>query len=74
MLSKKRKMNGASQGTINRITNDDKIRTHRLKFILCLKIFLVSSVFVLFIIVAITSGIKVWQAIRTNPIKLLRTE
>ena len=35
---------------------------------------LVSSVFVLFIIVAITSGIKVWQAIRTNPIKLLRTE
>ncbi|HJS54219.1 MAG TPA: ABC transporter permease [Chitinophagaceae bacterium] len=35
---------------------------------------LVNSVLVLFIIVAITSGIKVWQAIRTNPVKLLRTE
>ena len=35
---------------------------------------LVNSVLVLFIIVAITSGFKVWQAIRTNPIKLLRTE
>ncbi|HEU5166057.1 MAG TPA: FtsX-like permease family protein, partial [Chitinophagaceae bacterium] len=35
---------------------------------------LVNSVFVLFIIVAITSGFKVWQALRTNPIKLLRTE
>lgn len=35
---------------------------------------LVNSVLVLFIIVAITSGFKVWQAIKTNPIKLLRTE
>ena len=35
---------------------------------------LVNSVLVLFIIVAITSGFKVWQAIRTNPVKLLRTE
>src|SRR5436190_425120 len=35
---------------------------------------LVNSVLVLFIIAAITSGIKVWQAIRTNPIKLLRSE
>jgi ABC-type antimicrobial peptide transport system permease subunit len=35
---------------------------------------LVNSVLVLFIIVAITSGFKVWQAVRTNPIKLLRTE
>ena len=35
---------------------------------------LVNSVIVLFIIVAVTSGIKVWQAVRTNPVKLLRTE
>ena len=35
---------------------------------------LINSVLVLFIIAAITSGIKVWQAIRTNPVKLLRTE
>jgi len=35
---------------------------------------LVNSVLVLFIIVAITSGFKVWQAISSNPIKLLRTE
>ena len=34
----------------------------------------VSSLFVLFIIIGITSGIKVWQAVRTNPVKLLRTE
>jgi ABC-type antimicrobial peptide transport system permease subunit len=35
---------------------------------------LINSVLVLFIIAAITSGIKVWQAVRTNPIKLLRSE
>jgi ABC-type antimicrobial peptide transport system permease subunit len=35
---------------------------------------LINSVIVLFVIAAITSGIKVWQAVRTNPIKLLRTE
>jgi ABC-type antimicrobial peptide transport system permease subunit len=35
---------------------------------------LISSVTVLFVIAAITSGIKVWQAIKTNPVKLLRTE
>ena len=35
---------------------------------------LVNSVLVLFIIVGITSGFKVWQAIRTNPVKLLRSE
>ena len=35
---------------------------------------LISSVMVLFIIAAVTSGIKVWQAIKTNPVKLLRTE
>jgi ABC-type antimicrobial peptide transport system permease subunit len=35
---------------------------------------LINSVLVLFIIAGLTSGIKVWQAIRTNPIKLLRTE
>lgn len=35
---------------------------------------LVNSVLVLFAIAAITSGIKVWQAVRTNPVKLLRTE
>ena len=32
------------------------------------------SVVVLFIIAAVTSGIKVLQAVRTNPVKLLRTE
>lgn len=35
---------------------------------------LINSVLVLFIIAGVTSGVKVWQAIRTNPIKLLRTE
>jgi len=35
---------------------------------------LIYSVLVLFLIAGITSGIKVWQAIRTNPVKLLRTE
>jgi len=35
---------------------------------------LVNSVIVLFLIAAFTSGIKVWQAVRTNPVKLLRTE
>ncbi|HEX6848466.1 MAG TPA: ABC transporter permease [Chitinophagaceae bacterium] len=35
---------------------------------------LINSVLVLFIIAAITSGIKVWQAVRTNPVKLLRSE
>jgi len=35
---------------------------------------LVSSVVILFIIAIVTSGIKVWQAVKTNPVKLLRTE
>jgi ABC-type antimicrobial peptide transport system permease subunit len=35
---------------------------------------LINSVLVLFVIAGITSGIKVWQAVRTNPVKLLRTE
>jgi putative ABC transport system permease protein len=35
---------------------------------------LIGSVIVLFVIVAITSGIKVWQAVRINPVKLLRAE
>ena len=35
---------------------------------------LLYSVLVLFIIAGVTSGIKVWQAVRTNPVKLLRTE
>lgn len=35
---------------------------------------LINSVLVLFIIAGITSGIKVWQAIRTSPVDLLRTE
>jgi len=35
---------------------------------------LIYSVIVLFLIAGITSGIKVWQAVRTNPVKLLRTE
>jgi putative ABC transport system permease protein len=35
---------------------------------------LVWSVIVLFAIAAITSGIKVWQAVKTNPVKMLRSE
>lgn len=35
---------------------------------------LINSVLVLFVIAGITSGIKVWQAVRTSPVKLLRTE
>jgi len=35
---------------------------------------LVGSVAVLLVIAAITSGIKVWQAVRANPVKLLRME
>jgi ABC-type antimicrobial peptide transport system permease subunit len=35
---------------------------------------IISSVIVLFVITAITSGIKVWQAARANPVKLLRTD
>ena len=35
---------------------------------------LINSVLVLFVIAGITSGIKVWQAIKTSPIDLLRTE
>jgi ABC-type antimicrobial peptide transport system permease subunit len=35
---------------------------------------LVWSVIVLFSIAAATSGIKVWQAVKTNPVKLLRSE
>lgn len=35
---------------------------------------LIGSVAALFIIAALVTGIKVWQAIRTNPVKLLRTE
>jgi ABC-type antimicrobial peptide transport system permease subunit len=35
---------------------------------------LIVSVVVLFLITACTTGIKVWQAIRTNPVKLLRME
>jgi ABC-type antimicrobial peptide transport system permease subunit len=35
---------------------------------------LVWSVSALFVIAALTSGIKVWQAIRTNPVQLLRAE
>ena len=35
---------------------------------------LINSVLVLFVIAIVTSGIKVWQAVRTNPVKLLRTE
>jgi ABC-type antimicrobial peptide transport system permease subunit len=34
----------------------------------------IGSALVLFIIAAVTSGIKVWQAVRTNPVKLLRAE
>lgn len=35
---------------------------------------IVGSAVVLLIIAAVTSGIKVWQAVRTNPVKLLRAE
>jgi ABC-type lipoprotein release transport system permease subunit len=35
---------------------------------------LVWSVIGLFVIAGLTSGIKVWQAVRTNPVKLLRSE
>jgi putative ABC transport system permease protein len=35
---------------------------------------IINSIIVLFIIVAITSGIKVWQAVRSSPAKTLRTE
>ena len=35
---------------------------------------LIGSVAVLFVIAACTTGIKVWQAVKTNPVKLLRTE
>jgi ABC-type antimicrobial peptide transport system permease subunit len=35
---------------------------------------LINSVIVLFVIAGITSGIKVWQAVRTSPVKLLRAE
>jgi ABC-type antimicrobial peptide transport system permease subunit len=35
---------------------------------------IISSVVVLFVIAGITSGIKVWQAVRSNPVKNLRAE
>ena len=35
---------------------------------------IISAVVVLFVITAITSGIKVWQAIRSNPVQNLRAE
>jgi len=35
---------------------------------------LIISVGILFLITACTTGIKVWQAVRTNPIKMLRME
>jgi len=35
---------------------------------------LTSSMVALFIITAVTTGIKVWQTIKTNPVKLLRME
>jgi putative ABC transport system permease protein len=35
---------------------------------------IISSVVVLFLIAGITSGIKVWQAVRSNPVKNLRAE
>jgi ABC-type antimicrobial peptide transport system permease subunit len=35
---------------------------------------LINSIIVLFIIVGITSGIKVWQAVRSSPAKTLRAE
>ena len=35
---------------------------------------LIGAVAALFIITAVITGIKVWQAVRTNPVKLLRTD
>jgi hypothetical protein len=35
---------------------------------------IINSLIALVIIVGITSGIKVWQAVRTSPVKMLRTE
>jgi hypothetical protein len=35
---------------------------------------LIGSVAALFVIVAVTSGIKVWQAVKSNPVKMLRSE
>ncbi|CAN5254010.1 hypothetical protein BH11BAC6_BH11BAC6_06290 [soil metagenome] len=35
---------------------------------------LIVSVIVLFLITACTTGIKVWQAVKTNPVKLLRAQ
>lgn len=35
---------------------------------------LIGAVAALFIIAAFVTGIKVWQAVRTNPVKMLRTE
>jgi len=35
---------------------------------------LIWSVVVMFIIAAVTSGLKVWQAVRSNPVKMLRSE
>jgi hypothetical protein len=35
---------------------------------------LTGSVVALFVITGITTGIKVWQVIKTSPVKLLRTE
>jgi ABC-type antimicrobial peptide transport system permease subunit len=35
---------------------------------------LIASIAVLFVIAAVTSGIKVWQAVRSNPVKMLRAE
>jgi putative ABC transport system permease protein len=35
---------------------------------------LIWAVLVLFVIAAVTSGIKVWQAVRSNPVKMLRSE
>lgn len=32
------------------------------------------AVIVLFLIAAVTSGVKVWEAVRANPVRLLRTE
>ena len=35
---------------------------------------LLASAAVLFVIAGVTSGIKVWQAVRSNPVKMLRSE
>ena len=35
---------------------------------------IIGSVAILFIVAVFTTGIKVWQAVRTNPVKLLRME